>query len=116
MDFDDAIAAHVRWKTRLRMFINGTGEKLESATVAKDNVCELGRWIYGAGSQYSYLASYPTLKTEHANFHRCAADVVRKAETGDKKSAEAMLEAGPFSSASSKTVSAILEMKRAAGT
>jgi hypothetical protein len=29
------------------MFISGSGEQLESATVCKDNACDLGKWIYG---------------------------------------------------------------------
>ena len=115
MDFEDAIAAHVRWKTRLRMFTSGAGEKLESAVVSKDNMCDLGKWIYGAGSKYSSLPSYQRLKVEHGNFHKEAASVVRKVEAGDKDGAKAMLEAGAFSSASNKTVTAIMEMKKEAG-
>ena len=51
--FDDAIAAHIKWKIRLGQFIDGTStEKLDSAMVCKDNVCVLGKWIYGDGTKY----------------------------------------------------------------
>lgn len=113
MNFDDAVAAHVKWKTRLRMFINGGAEKLDSAVVSKDNVCDLGKWIYGEAAQYKNNPSYGTLRTEHANFHRCAADVVKKMEAGDKAGADKLLEAGDFAGASTRTVSAILQMKKA---
>jgi hypothetical protein len=36
MNFDEAIAAHIKWKVRLTQFIDSTGsEKLQSATSAK---------------------------------------------------------------------------------
>lgn len=49
MNFDEAIAAHTQWKVRLRTFIDGTGEKLESTTVRLDNPCDVGKWIHGGG-------------------------------------------------------------------
>lgn len=113
MNFDEAVAAHVKWKTRLRMFINGGTEKLDSAVVSKDNACDLGKWIYGEATRYKSNPSYDVLRTEHANFHRCAAAVVKKMESGDKAGAETLLETGEFSTASNRTVSAILQMKKA---
>lgn len=112
MNFKDAISAHVNWKIRLRMFLNGTGEKIESAVVGRDNLCELGKWIYGLGFEYSHLPSYQTMKTEHTNFHRYAGDVVRKIETGDKQGAETLLNGEQFSVISNKMVVAIMEMER----
>ena len=112
MNFDDAVAAHTKWKTRLRMFISGAGEKLESAVVCKDNACDLGKWIYGEAVRYKASPSYTALQREHANFHRCAADVVKKIESGDPKGAEQLLERGPFVAASTNTVNAIMQMKR----
>src|SRR5690349_17091669 len=112
MDFDQAVEAHVKWKTRLRMFINGGGEKLDTATVSKDNVCPLGQWIYGEGAKHRNLAAYKLLQAEHANFHKCAGQVVDKSVSGDKKAAESLLESGAFRSASAQTVTAILQMKK----
>jgi hypothetical protein len=114
MNFDDAINAHTKWKVRLRMCIDGT-EKLDPAVVCKDNQCDLGKWIYGEGAKYNKAASYSTLKAEHANFHKCAADVVTKANAGKKAEAEALLgPTGNFAKASQATVSAIMKMKKEA--
>ena len=114
MNFDDAVAAHIKWKVRLNQFIDGSStEQLKSDTICKDNLCDLGKWIYGDGAKFNKLAHYKDLVTKHANFHRCAADVVRKVEGGDKPGAKSLL-VGPFASASKDTVAAIMELKKEA--
>ena len=112
MNFDDAIAAHIKWKVRLTQFIDGTsGEQLRSDIVCKDNQCDLGKWIYGDGSQFSGKPHYKDLVSKHANFHRCAADVVKRVESSDKQGAKSLL-SGPFAIASKETVTAIMELKK----
>lgn len=114
MNFDDAIAAHIKWKVRLNQFIDGTStEQLNSATICKDNLCDLGKWIYGEGAKYNSAPHYKDLVAKHANFHRCAADVVKKVEGSDKPGAKTLL-AGPFAVASKETVTAIMELKKEA--
>jgi methyl-accepting chemotaxis protein len=109
--FDDAIAAHIKWKIRLGQFIDGTGtEKLDSNVVCQDNQCALGKWIYGDGTAYKNAVHYGELQTEHANFHRCAGDVVRKVENKDLTGAKSIL-AGEFVDAAKGTVSAIMALK-----
>ena len=109
--FDDAIAAHIKWKTRLGQFIDGTStEKLDSAVVCKDNVCALGKWIYGDGEKHKTATHYGELLTKHAHFHRCAGDVVKKVESNDRTGAKSML-AGEFVNAAKATVTAIMALK-----
>ncbi|CAK0739181.1 methyl-accepting chemotaxis protein I, serine sensor receptor [Gammaproteobacteria bacterium] len=110
--FDSAIAAHIKWKLRLNQFIDGTStEKLDSATVCKDNLCVLGKWIYGEGEKHKGLANYTNLVTKHAHFHRCAGRVVEKVESGDKVGATSILK-GEFSVAAKETVTAIMNLKK----
>lgn len=114
MNFDDAIAAHIKWKVRLSQFIDGTStEKLQSASICKDNLCDLGKWIYGEGASFKALPHYQDLVKKHANFHLCAGDVVKKVEGGDKAGAKAAL-GGAFSAASKETVTAIMDLKKEA--
>lgn len=114
MNFDDAIAAHIKWKVRLNQFIDGTStEKLSSTTVCKDNLCDLGKWIYGEGAKFKTASHYQDLIKKHANFHVCAADVVKKVEGGDKVGAKSLL-GGSFANASKETVAAIMEVKKEA--
>ncbi len=110
--FDDAIAAHIKWKLRLAQFIDGaSSEKLESDTVCKDNQCVLGKWIYGDGVKHQSNAHYEDLRLKHAHFHRCAGDVVKKVEAHDKTAATAIL-SGEFAGAAKETVTAIMALKR----
>jgi hypothetical protein len=114
MNFEDAIAAHIKWKVRLSQFIDGSStEKLSSTTVCKDNLCDLGKWIYGDGAKYKTAPHYQDLVKKHANFHVCAADVVKKVEVGDKSAAKGLLGAA-FATASKETVAAIMELKKEA--
>lgn len=116
MNFDDAVTAHTKWKIRLRAVIDGQGEKLDSAVVAKDDQCDLGRWIHGAGATNKHHDSYRKLKDAHARFHQCASKVVTLANQGKKTEAETLMGAtGEFAKLSSETITAIRVMKREAG-
>jgi len=109
---DKAIQAHSRWKMRLMDILGGHGEKLNCSEVAKDNVCDLGKWIYGRGEKYAKLPTYRQLKDLHAKFHRCAADVVRKHEAGDAKAASTMMASGgSFDEASKATIGLLMKLK-----
>ncbi|WP_082053861.1 chemotaxis protein CheW [Methyloterricola oryzae] len=111
---ENAVQAHTRWKTRLRAALDGAGEKLDPAVVGRDNACDLGKWIHGeGGDQYSDMSAFGELKTAHAKFHRCAAEVVRRNEVGDKKAAEKLLGPdGEFAAASSVTIRAIKRLEK----
>ncbi|HZW26662.1 MAG TPA: methyl-accepting chemotaxis protein [Gallionella sp.] len=109
--FDDAVAAHIKWKVRLTQFIDGTGtEKLDSAVVCQDNQCALGKWIYGEGSKYQHIGHFDELRDRHALFHRCAGEVVKRVDNRDLNGARALL-SGEFVEASKKTVASIMALK-----
>ncbi len=109
---DEAIAAHIKWKTRLNDFIDGTSkEKLDSNVVCKDNQCTLGKWIYGDGAKHQQLPQYGDLKTKHADFHHCAGEIVKKVDARDKAAATALLK-GEFAVAAKDTVTAIMNLKK----
>jgi methyl-accepting chemotaxis protein len=109
--FDDAIAAHIKWKSRLSQFIDGTGtEKIDANEACKDNACALGKWIYGEGAGHKSATHYGDLVAKHANFHRIAGEIVKKVDSHDKTGAAAML-AGEFSAAAKETVTSIMDLK-----
>jgi methyl-accepting chemotaxis protein len=110
--FDDAIAAHIKWKIRLNQFIDGeSAEKLDSAVVCKDNFCALGKWIYGDGATHNTTPQYGILVAKHANFHRCAGEVVKKVDAHDKAGAKSLLK-GEFATSAKETVTAIMDLKK----
>lgn len=112
MDFDDAIVSHLKWEMYLHNFLVGSGKALHIARIGNADACTLGQWINGEGKQYEGTAQYRELVTKHNMFHDIAAEVVKKAECGDKKGAEALLATGEFFSVSREIVSAIMQLEK----
>ena len=87
--FYHAVEAHIKWKIRLQKHLDGTStEKLNPDVICLDNQCVLGQWIYGDGQSYKTMEGFEELRTIHADFHKCASEVVRKSDTGEKATAE----------------------------
>jgi len=113
MDFDQAIALHSRWKHTLRTSLAKHDLSLNPAEVSLDHKCVLGQWIYGAGARYSAFPEFARLKYEHARFHLAAAELVRKAHTGQSIDAEiAPCANSEFSLASAAVVIALMSIKK----
>lgn len=117
MDFDevyDVAADHVVWKVRLLRLIDGSSyESLDSAVVGKDDVCDLGKWIYAEGAKYKATKTYEALVKAHAKFHISAAEAVRRAHDGDKEGARVALVApdGDFERTSRHIIDALMNLK-----
>ena len=112
MNFDEAVSAHQKWKTRLRIVIDGKStEKLDPNIVCKDDQCDLGKWIHGDGGRtMGSKPEFGEVKITHADFHKVAAGVLRKALAGDKAGAATMLD-GEFFHSSMKVIQAITKCK-----
>ena len=111
MNFEQASNAHREWKIRLRTYVKGgSKERFDPAVVAKDDQCDLGKWIHGPGAGHATDPSFAVLKKDHAQFHVEAAKVVRLVAAGDTDAANQSLE-GPFQQASDKVFSAIRQLK-----
>lgn len=94
MNWDDAVEAHVQWKITLQTYLDGGGGKLDPSVIERDNVCPLGKWIYQEELRLHADPTYQALKNNHAAFHEAAAEVVRKANSGDKAGAQALMSGG----------------------
>jgi len=113
MDFDEAVGLHSKWKRKLRQALAIHDGSLRPAEVTVDNKCVLGSWIYGEGAAHSALPEYKKLKYEHARFHGVAADLVKRANAGEAVDAEMEpCSTSEFSTASSATILAMMEMKK----
>lgn len=113
MDFAQAIAAHVKWKTVLAAYIaDPLHGDLDAGSVANPHRCALGRWIEEEKARLSAYAEYAALCSEHTRFHRAAAEVVRTSDRGDKAAARAMLASGAeYMAASTSVVSRIRALR-----
>ncbi len=101
LNFQEAVAAHQKWKTRLQACINGTSEeKLSPAVVGRDDQCVLGKWIHGQGrATFGTRAEFDQLREAHAKFHRIAGTVLVEVYEGRKEVAQQKL-AADFAEAS----------------
>lgn len=88
-----AIGAHSHWKKRLRAAIEAGDSKLTVDQVAKDDACDLGKWLQGESIPESVrtTADFEACRELHAQFHKAAAEVLRLAVSGDKAAALAAL-------------------------
>ncbi len=116
MDFNTALAKHAEWKLKFRTAIS-KNDSMDAITIAKDNCCDLGKWLHGeAKIKFSKLGSYTDCLSTHASFHKEAGKVANTINAKKFKEAEAMLGAGtPYSAASNKVGSAILNLKKEIG-
>lgn len=116
MNFDNAIAAHTEWKTKLQGYLKKPDHSLKSADASVDNKCALGQWIHGEGKKFASLPEFSKLQSEHQRFHKAAAAVIAKADAGKDQTEEVALGSkSEYSAASSAVVSAIMAMKAKAG-
>jgi len=116
MDFLSAIDAHGDWKKRLRAYLLNPDHSLSAQKVSSDSECDLGKWIY-SGETRAYVcdACFQKLKTVHAEFHEAAAEVVRRANTGEVMSEEdALGSSSAFGMASIAIIQCLIELSRRA--
>ena len=115
MDLDSAIQKHAEWKMKFRSAI-AKQESLDVATIAKDNCCDLGKWLHGEGkSQYGSLGSHADCLVQHAKFHVEAGRVAQAINAKKYADAENMMGSGtPYSTASNVVASAIMKLKKEA--
>ena len=112
MEFDQAIAAHAAWKSKLAKYLKNPDHSLEPSKVAADDQCELGKWIAGEGRKFTKLPEFATVKSDHARFHKAAASVVQRADAGQNVSEEVVLGGkSEFAMASASVVRSIMALK-----
>lgn len=115
MNVDQAILTHIQWKNRLRNHINGN-EKVDPAVLAKDDQCELGKWLHGeAQKEFTSPGTLSELKVKHARFHAAAAAVARNAISCSPEQALKLLDplTSEFGRASSDCVNALAALRTA---
>ena len=110
LDFDAAIDSHLQWKQTLGRFLAGRAERPDPAIVGRDDRCALGCWLHGAGGTLGADPIYASLRRCHSDFHRTAAEVVRRFERGDRSAANTLL-LQEFSKLSERTVEELRRLK-----
>jgi methyl-accepting chemotaxis protein len=112
-DFAKAVEAHRAWKVKFRSAI-AKKEKLDAATIARDDCCPIGKWLHGDGrARWGTRPAFTDLLAKHRDFHAAAGEVAQAINRGAYAQAEQMIGSGSrFSEASNTTVTAILRAQR----
>ena len=108
--FRAAVEAHTKWKSRLRMCIDNRDRCTDPAVAEKDDACDLGKWIYGDGQRFSADDDYRKLCKDHADFHRCAASIIRSVQQERTGEAEKLL-AGEYAKVSTRVIGMLSHLK-----
>lgn len=112
IDVDAIIDGHRQWKVKLRNAID-SGDKVDVATLSRDDCCGLGKWIYGDGQRLRERSSFTALVSHHTHFHQVAGQVGQLINEGRYHQAEDALAPGtPFSEATSAVVQVLSAAKR----
>ncbi len=112
IDVDAIIDGHRQWKVKLRDAIE-KGDKVDAATLSRDDCCALGKWIYADGQRLSGRASFTALISNHAHFHKVAGEVAQLINAGRNEEAEdALAPDTPFTTATSDVVMVLSAAKR----
>lgn len=112
MNLDNALQEHIDWKVKFRNAIVKQGQ-MDTETIAKDNCCELGKWLHGEGKfEYISLSSYATVLSKHAAFHIEAGEIASLINAKKYIEAEALLCGdSPFTVISNEVGVAIMCLK-----
>jgi hypothetical protein len=90
VDLKHVLDTHHVLKKKLQDALNNTaGANLDVATLSQDNLCAIGKWLYGTGKiLYGHLPEYETARKIHAELHVCAGEVLSQHYIGDKEQAK----------------------------
>lgn len=114
LDFTAVAKAHADWKVKLRQAIENK-EQVDVETLAMDNVCMLGKWLYDEGTQQQLagIEAYRECVHNHAHFHLEAAKVAREINRGNYDRASELLTLGhPYAQASADVAMSLHELRR----
>ncbi len=99
-DLDYAIQEHSAWKTKFRDFLNGK-TSLNVQSIGETDQCKFGQWLEGEGKRLLPQQHLDEIVKLHTEFHRIAAEVIRKIKQKDFAGARSDIAAeGAFNQAS----------------
>lgn len=85
MDFDKAIKAHIQWKQKLTICITESECDFEEKEVCKDNICDLGKWLYQQTSdQLIKDPIFIEIMEKHKRFHQIAGGIIERSKRNEK--------------------------------
>ena len=116
MNLEDAARKHSEWKVNFFKAI-ATKAQLDAGSICRDDRCELGKWLHGAGkASHGQLPGFPETVKRHSAFHAEAGKVATAINAGQFDAATKMLSPGTrYTAASTAVVGAIQVLRQQAG-
>jgi hypothetical protein len=85
-EVDEAIKIHVAWRERFKDILYGRAP-FDLDVISASDQCTLGKWLVNDGYRMMPAALHRDICDEHQEFHRIAAEILRKIKA--KRYAEA---------------------------
>lgn len=90
MDFQTVVHWHMAWLKNMLVDIQNPSN-LNPEEIARDDLCEIGKWIHGDAAQYGELPDYIELKKIHMELHKATSHAVVLAQAGKLSEAQEYL-------------------------
>ncbi len=110
-EIKNAVAAHGRWKAKLKTAIDTGKIDTDIPAIKADNQCAFGKWLHGPTitERQKNADHYREVKKLHAQFHEKASKVAQLAVSGNKAAAVRLMDVnGEFTKASAALTTAML--------
>lgn len=107
-EIEAGLAAHAKWKRRLREAVNTRLSEFDPKTVSSDGACEFGKWLDSLPESDRRSEDYKQVRQLHSEFHKKAGEILQMALSGQTDKASAQLEFdGEYGQASGRLVLAM---------
>ena len=83
IDFEDAKMKHRAWNVKLEQLLAGNEVDLDKQSARKNNVCPLGKWLYGDGQKFAHLSEMQDLISLHSEMHEVVGRVIDAYDLND---------------------------------
>ena len=116
MNLNESIQSHAQWKFRFHQALL-KNESMDAGVIAKDNQCELGKWLHGeAKALHGDRKAFAQCVARHATFHTEAGKVAATINSHRMDEAQRMLASGsPFSEAAKAVAVSLIELQNEIG-
>ena len=88
VDFIDAKLKHLKWRYRIRHFLDGAGSLTESQALSHHQ-CDFGKWYYSEGKEkYGQMESVQKIEWQHEKLHNLVKEIVELKSKGKIQESE----------------------------
>jgi PAS domain S-box-containing protein len=89
IDFTEAKLKHLKWKYKVRNFLDGSGSLTKSQAISHQE-CDTGKWLYSLGKEkYGHIEAIKKFEKEHEKLHHLIKEIVGLKTDGKTQNAEA---------------------------